>query len=78
MFRSAANALVALRIQGTRNWSALIDLRGDVCGNGISKLVFTILFAVAENASANAFGMPNDTWLPKAFTGAANCHSAGT
>jgi hypothetical protein len=27
----------------------LIDLGGDVCGNGISKLVFTILTAVAEN-----------------------------
>jgi DNA invertase Pin-like site-specific DNA recombinase len=27
----------------------LIDLGGDVCGNSISKLVFTILSAVAEN-----------------------------
>ena len=27
----------------------MIDLGGDVCGNGISKLVFTILSAVAEN-----------------------------
>jgi DNA invertase Pin-like site-specific DNA recombinase len=26
----------------------IIDLGGDVCGNGISKLVFTILSAVAE------------------------------
>jgi DNA invertase Pin-like site-specific DNA recombinase len=26
-----------------------VDLGGDVCGNGISKLVFTILSAVAEN-----------------------------
>jgi DNA invertase Pin-like site-specific DNA recombinase len=26
----------------------MIDLGGDVCGNGISKLVFTILSAVAE------------------------------
>ena len=28
--------------------AALIDLGGDVTGNGISKLVFTILSAVAE------------------------------
>jgi hypothetical protein len=28
---------------------AVIDLGGDVCSNGISKLVFTILSAVAEN-----------------------------
>ena len=28
----------------------MIDLGGDVTGNGISKLVFTILSAVAENA----------------------------
>src|SRR4051795_10684436 len=27
----------------------MIDLGGDVCANGISKLVFTILSAVAEN-----------------------------
>jgi DNA invertase Pin-like site-specific DNA recombinase len=27
----------------------MIDLGGDVCGNGISKMVFTILSAVAEN-----------------------------
>lgn len=27
----------------------MIDLGGDVTGNGISKLVFTILSAVAEN-----------------------------
>jgi DNA invertase Pin-like site-specific DNA recombinase len=27
----------------------MIDLGGDVCGNGISKLVFKILSAVAEN-----------------------------
>ena len=27
----------------------MIDLGGDVCGNGISKLIFTILSAVAEN-----------------------------
>src|SRR3954447_1823375 len=26
----------------------MIDLGGDVCGNGISKMVFTILAAVAE------------------------------
>jgi len=27
----------------------MIDLGGDVCGNGVGKLIFTILSAVAEN-----------------------------
>jgi putative DNA-invertase from lambdoid prophage Rac len=50
MFRSASDALGTLEV-----WKAdgvalhMIDLGGDVCGNGISKLVFTILSAVAEN-----------------------------
>lgn len=50
MFRSAADALgtlEALKDQGVG--LHMIDLGGDVCGNGISKLVFTILSAVAEN-----------------------------
>ena len=37
---------------GPRRFSrqlAMIDLGGDVCGKGISKLIFTILSAVAEN-----------------------------
>lgn len=50
MFRSAADALGTLeelKAQGTG--LVMIDLGGDVTGNGISKLVFTILSAVAEN-----------------------------
>ncbi|MER8515555.1 recombinase family protein [Mesorhizobium sp. M1060] len=50
MFRSASDALGTLeemKRQGTG--LVMIDLGGDVTGNGISKLVFTILSAVAEN-----------------------------
>lgn len=50
MFRSASDALATLeelKAQGTG--LVMIDLGGDVTGNGISKLVFTILSAVAEN-----------------------------
>ena len=49
-FRSAADALAVLeefKAQGIG--LHMIDLGGDVCGNGISKLVFTILSAVAEH-----------------------------
>ena len=49
MFRSALDALnilAQLRKQGIS--LHMIDLGGDVTGNGISKLVFTILSAVAE------------------------------
>lgn len=49
MFRSALNALDILgqlKKQGVA--LHIIDLGGDVTGNGISKLVFTILSAVAE------------------------------
>jgi putative DNA-invertase from lambdoid prophage Rac len=48
-FRSAADALVTLeefKAQGVG--LHMIDLGGDVTGNGISKMVFTILAAVAE------------------------------
>jgi putative DNA-invertase from lambdoid prophage Rac len=48
-FRSAADALTVLeefKAQGVG--LHMIDLGGDVCGNGISKMVFTILAAVAE------------------------------
>jgi Site-specific recombinases, DNA invertase Pin homologs len=49
MFRSALNALDVLEWLKERNASLhMIDLGGDVTGNGISKLVFTILSAVAE------------------------------
>jgi DNA invertase Pin-like site-specific DNA recombinase len=49
MFRSAADALVTLEeLKAIGVELHMIDLGGDVCGNGISKLVFTILSAVAE------------------------------
>lgn len=49
MFRSALNALGVLEGLKQQNVSLhMIDLGGDVTGNGISKLVFTILSAVAE------------------------------
>jgi putative DNA-invertase from lambdoid prophage Rac len=50
MFRSATDALGTLEaIQELGVSLHMIDLGGDVTGNGISKLVFTILAAVAEN-----------------------------
>lgn len=50
MFRSASDALGTLEaLKGQGVALHMIDLGGDVCGNGISKLVFTILSAVAEN-----------------------------
>ena len=49
-FRSAADALETLEeLKKDKIGLHLIDLGGDVWGNGISKLVFTILSAVAEN-----------------------------
>ncbi len=49
MFRSALDALDILAKLKDRQISLhMIDLGGDVCSNGISKLVFTILSAVAE------------------------------
>jgi putative DNA-invertase from lambdoid prophage Rac len=49
-FRSAADALGTLEeLKDQGIGLHMIDLGGDVCGNGISKLVFTILSAVAEN-----------------------------
>jgi DNA invertase Pin-like site-specific DNA recombinase len=48
-FRSAVDALGTLEeLKADGIGLHLIDLGGDVCGNGISKLVFTILSAVAE------------------------------
>lgn len=50
MFRSAADALGTLEVFKSDGVGLhMIDLGGDVTGNGISKLVFTILSAVAEN-----------------------------
>src|SRR4051794_5005382 len=49
MFRSASDALANLDHMKRNNISLhMIDLGGDVTGNGIAKLVFTILSAVAE------------------------------
>jgi putative DNA-invertase from lambdoid prophage Rac len=49
MFRSALDALDVLgRLQKRGIALHMIDLGGDVTGNGVSKLVFTILSAVAE------------------------------
>ena len=49
-FRSAADALGTLeQLKEDSVGLHMIDLGGDVTGNGISKLVFTILSAVAEN-----------------------------
>ena len=48
-FRSAADALTVLEeLKDQGVGLHLIDLGGDVTGNGISKMVFTILAAVAE------------------------------
>jgi DNA invertase Pin-like site-specific DNA recombinase len=49
MFRSALDALdVLAKLKGRGVSLHMIDLGGDVTGNGISKLVFMILSAVAE------------------------------
>src|SRR6476620_2686423 len=49
MFRSALDALdVLTKLQQSGVSLHMIDLRGDTTGNGVSKLVFTILSAVAE------------------------------
>ena len=49
MFRSALNALHELeRLREQRVTLHMIDLGGDVTSNGVSRLVFTILSAVAE------------------------------
>jgi DNA invertase Pin-like site-specific DNA recombinase len=49
MFRSASDALANLEYMRRKGVALhMIDLGGDVTGNGIAKLVFTILSAVAE------------------------------
>ena len=49
MFRSALDALNVLgKLKATGVSLHMIDLGGDTTGNGVSKLVFTILSAVAE------------------------------
>ena len=62
MFRSALDALGnlnALKEQGVA--LHLIDLGGDVTGNGISRLVFTILSAVAESERDRIRGRVQET-----------------
>jgi len=62
MFRSALDALEnlnALKAQGVS--LHLIDLGGDVTGNGISRLVFTILSAVAESERDRIRGRVQET-----------------
>lgn len=50
MFRSASDALGTLEeLKAQSVGLVMLDLGGDVTTNGISKLVFTILSAVAEN-----------------------------
>jgi len=50
MFRSSTDALVTLdELKKQRISLHMIDLGGDVLGNGVGKLVFTILAAVADN-----------------------------
>jgi DNA invertase Pin-like site-specific DNA recombinase len=50
MFRSSTDALVTLETLKKGEVALhMIDLGGDVLGNGIGKLVFTILAAVADN-----------------------------
>src|SRR5215204_4038930 len=50
MFRSASDALGTLEEPKDQGIGLhMIDLGGAVCGNGISKLIVTILSAVAEN-----------------------------
>jgi putative DNA-invertase from lambdoid prophage Rac len=50
MFRSSTDALVTLdELKKQRISLHMIDLGGDVLGNGIGKLVLTILAAVADN-----------------------------
>jgi hypothetical protein len=84
MFRSALDALDMLEQFKARGIGLhMIDLGGDVTGNGISKLVFAILSAVAEAerdrireriAAVKADQRIRRQW---ATIWAARCHSAG-
>jgi DNA invertase Pin-like site-specific DNA recombinase len=59
MFRSALDALDVLgRLKEGGINLHMIDLGGDVTGNGVSKLVFTILSAVAEGARLDRSAWP--------------------
>ena len=62
MFRSARDALDSLEALKAKGVALhLIDLGGDVTGNGISKLVFTILSAVAESERDRIKGRITET-----------------
>jgi putative DNA-invertase from lambdoid prophage Rac len=76
MFRSALDALDVLgRLKEGGINLHMIDLGGDVTGNGVSKLVFTILSAVAEAErdrtrdawprSSAISGSAGDTWAAR-------------
>src|SRR5262245_37986176 len=76
-FRSAADALTVLEeLKDQGIGLHLIDLGGDVTGNGVSRMIFTILAAVAEGE--REFEMPSDTCCPRADTWAASGRLAGT
>jgi putative DNA-invertase from lambdoid prophage Rac len=80
MFRSAADALTVLeklKAQGVA--LHMLDLGGDVLGNGVGKLVFTVLAPVAENERERIrerIREVNRTSPPKASTAAAGGRSA--
>lgn len=65
IFRSAADALAVLEEFKDQDIALhVIDLGGDVTGNGISKMMFTILAAVAEGSAivpASAFATLSGT-----------------
>jgi putative DNA-invertase from lambdoid prophage Rac len=74
MFRSALDALDVLhRFQKAGVGLHMIDLGGDVAGNGISKLVFTILSAVAEagrdRTRERITEVKRDQWLRGRYLG---------
>ena len=49
MFRSASDALTVLEQLKSRSISLnVLDLGGDVCGNGVAKFIFAVLASVAE------------------------------
>jgi DNA invertase Pin-like site-specific DNA recombinase len=62
MFRSALDALAVLSDLQRRGVSLhMIDLGGDTTGNGVSRLVFTILSAVAEAEREHGRGSPRSS-----------------
>ena len=75
MFRSASDALATLQQLKSQEVALhMLDLGGDVTGKGISKLVFTILSAVAGNERERI--RDSVTWHSRASTRAARCRSA--